>query len=117
LNNKDYAPIACSSQNFTFEQQDRAKIDNLRSFIRMHFKEKKSLFYEKEAKLKDRLLNISYTDNDVLLQVVHKIELDDKIVYFVQDDSDGCELHAFKYFNFIDVNDVIRLRSFKVVDK
>jgi hypothetical protein len=84
--------------------------------VRIHFKEKKSLFYEKEAKLRDRL-NTSSNDNDVLLQVAHKVELDDKVVYFVQDDSDGCELHAFKYFNFIEVNDVIRLRSFKVIDK
>jgi len=34
----------------------------------------------------------------------------------VQDETDGCELHAFKYFNFVEVNDVIRLRSFKVAD-
>jgi hypothetical protein len=83
----------------------------------LHFKEKKSLFYEKEAKLRDRLNNISLVDNDVLLQVVYKQDFDDKVVYFVHDDTDGCELHAFKYFNFIEVNDVIRLRSFKVIEK
>ena len=56
-------------------------------------------------------------DGDVVLQIIHKTELDDKIVYFVQDETDGCELHTFKYFNFLEVNDVIRLRSYKTFDK
>jgi hypothetical protein len=116
LNSKDYNPIACSSSNYTFETQDKVRIDNLRSWIKIHFNSKNSLFYGKEFKLGNRTLS-SPGDNDVLVQVVYKTELDDKVVYFVQDDTDGCELHAYKYFNFVDVNDVIRLRSFKVFDK
>jgi hypothetical protein len=87
----------------------------LRSFIKIHFKEKKSLVYERETKLRDRL---TFTeDSDVSLHIVHKTEMDDMVILSVQDESDGCELHAFKYFNFLEVNDVIRLRSFKVYDK
>jgi hypothetical protein len=72
------------------------------------------LFYEKEGKLIDRFSN---TDGDVLLQIVHKTEKDDKVVFFVQDETDGCELHAYKYYNFLQPNDVVRLRSYKVFDK
>jgi hypothetical protein len=72
--------------------------------------------YGKEFKLASRN-QATPGDNDVLVQVVYKTELDDKVVYFIQDETDGCELHAYKYFNFVEVNDVIRLRAFKVFDK
>ncbi len=101
---------------FTFESQDRFKIDNLRSWIRIHFSTNNSLFYGKEFKLINRSQS-SPGDNDVLVQIVQKREFDDQIVYFIQDESDGCELHTFKYFNFLDVNDVVRIRSFKVADR
>ena len=73
------------------------------------------MIYEKETKLKDRM-NMSH-DGDGALQIIHKTELEDKIVFFVQDETDGCELHTFKYFNFLEVNDVIRLRSYRSFDK
>ncbi len=114
LNSKEYNPIACSSNSYTFEAQDKQKIDNFRSWIKIHFNTKGSIVYDREFKLINR--NQS-GDNDVLVQVVYKTELDDKVVYFIQDETDGCELHTFKYFNFVDVNDIIRLRSFKVFDK
>jgi hypothetical protein len=116
LNTKDYNPIACSSNNYTFEVHDKQKIDALRSWIKIYFNSKNSLVYGKEFKLNHRN-HSSPGDNDVLVQVVYKTELDDKVVYFIQDETDGCELHAYKYFNFVDVNDVIRLRSFKVFNK
>jgi hypothetical protein len=113
---KEYTPVACSSNNYTFESFDRQKIDQLRSWVKIHFKERRSLYYGKEAKLIERNTS-SQLDNDVLLHVVFKTELDDKVVFFVQDETDGCELHTFKYFNWVEVNDVIRLRSYKIYDK
>lgn len=115
IDSKDTHPISCSHANYTFESQDRHKLDFLRSWIKSHFKLEKSLFYTKQSKLDQR--NNAGSDNDVLVQVVFKTELDDKVVYFVQDETDGCELQTYKYFNFIEVNDVIRLRSYKVYDK
>lgn len=116
LATKVHNPIACSSATYTLESQDKQKIDQLRSWIKIYFSGPNSLSYGKESKLINRT-HSTPGDNDVLVQVVYKTEMDDKIVYFVQDDTDGCELHAFKYFNFIDVNDVIRLRSFKYFDR
>lgn len=116
FNTKDYTPLACSSNNYTFEAFDRQRIDFLRSWIKIHFKERNSLFYGYESKLANRH-SLNTFDNDVTVQVIYKTELEDKVVYFVQDETDGCELHTFKYFNFLDVNDVIRIRSFKTYDK
>ncbi len=114
ISSKEYTPIASSSVNYTFENQDKQKIENLRSFIRIHFKESRSLFYHRERKLIDRHLN---NDADLLLQIIHKTETDDKVVLFVQDETDACELHVFKYYNFLEPNDVIRLRSYKNFNK
>ena len=38
------------------------------------------------------------------------------MVFFIQDATDGCELHTYKYYDFIKENDVIRVRSYKVFD-
>ena len=54
------------------------------------------------------------SDRDLLVHVVKKVELDDQLVFFIQDETDGCELHTYKYFDFIKENDVIRVRSYKV---
>ena len=116
IESNDYSPIACSSSNYTFESHDKLKIDSLRAWTKQYFKQKRSLVYGKESKLSDRN-NTNNGDNDVIVQVIYKTEQEDKIIFFVQDESDGCELHAFKYFSFIEVNDVIRIRSFKVFDK
>ena len=43
----------------------------------------------------------------------YKIELDDKYIYYVQDDTDICELQTNKYFDFIQINDIIRIRSYR----
>ncbi len=113
---RSYDPIACSSKNYTFENQDKAKIDNMRSWIKTHFNSKNSLVFGREFKLASRN-QATPGDNDVLVQVVHKTELDDKVVFFIQDETDGVELHAYKYFNFVETNDVIRIRGFKIFDK
>lgn len=112
---REMTPYLCSHQNFTFEQQDRHIIENMRMWIRNYFDKEKSLLYEREYPLLER--GLFGSDSDALVQVVHKVELEDQIVFFVHDDSDGCELHTFKYFNFIEVNDVLRLRSYKLFDK
>lgn len=108
-------PYLCSHSYFTFENQDRTIIDNMRAWTMNYFSKQSSLFYDRESKLIDR--EKVGSDNDTIIQVVHKQELDDKIVFFIQDESDGCELHTFKYYNFIEVNDVIRLRSFKIFNR
>ena len=106
-------PIGCSSINYTFEKNDYEQLSFLREWVKNYFMKNFSLSYFKETKLVDRVDSKEY---DFLLQIVDKQELDDKMVYYVQDETDGCELHTFKYFDFFEVNDIIRIRSVKVLD-
>ena len=48
--------------------------------------------------------------------VLDKKEVDYRILYFVQDETDSCELHTSKYFNFLEANDVVRVRNLKSID-
>jgi hypothetical protein len=48
--------------------------------------------------------------------VLKKKETDNLIMYLVQDESDSCELHTEKYFNFLEINDIIRIRNIKSID-
>ena len=112
---REMNPYLCSHQHFTFESQDKKNISLMRNWIRNYFNKENSLNYLYETKLINRV-NLG-SDNDILVQVVHKVELDDQIVFFIQDETDGCELHTSKYFNFIEINDVIRIRAFKIFNK
>ncbi|MCQ2821381.1 MAG: hypothetical protein MJ252_29320 [archaeon] len=111
--NKLYEPKLCSSSHYNFESQDEKLIDDLRNFMMDLFSKSEGIFYPFSQTLDKR--NPTKSDNDSLVQVIYKRELEDQIVYFVQDKTDGCELHTYKYYNFIDVNDVIRIRSFKIL--
>ena len=72
------------------------------------------MIYIKETKLIDR--NNDSIDYDLLLQVVFKKEYEDKIIYYVQDETDSCELHAYKYFNFLEIKDVLRVRNIRITE-
>jgi len=72
-----------------------------------------SLFFPKEIKLLRREFG---SDCDALVKIIDKQELEDKIVYYVLDETDGCELHAYKYFNFLQVNDIVRIRAVKLFE-
>ena len=86
----------------------------MRNLVKSYFPLQNSLIYANQNTLADRVKEGS--DRDLLVHVVKKVELDDQLVFFVQDDTDGCELHTYKYFDFIKENDVIRVRSYKVFD-
>ena len=67
-----------------------------------------------ETALDKRIIN---KENDTTVKVNYKTELDDKFVYYVQDDTDICELETVKYFDFIHVGDIIRIRSYRFTEK
>ena len=85
----------------------------MREWVRNYFLKKSSLSFFKVDKLIDRVETLQY---DLLLQIVDKKEIDDKIIYYVQDETDGCELHTYKYFNIFEKNDVIRIRAVKLFE-
>ena len=113
-NNNSSEPYSCSNKQFSVETQDKQIIENTKTWVKNYLNIDKSLKYPLQVNLINRINDGN--DNDLLVHVVKKIELNDQIVLFIQDASDGCELHTYKYYNFIQENDIIRVRSYKVFD-
>ena len=114
VNNNTLEPYACSNKKYTIEEQDKENIETYKSWSKSYLGKNKSLAYPYQINLEER--NEEGDGKDLLAQVVKKVELGDQIVFFIQDDTDGCELHTYKYYNFIKENDIIRVRSYKTFD-
>ena len=107
-------PYSCSNKKFTIETQDKQIIGNTKVWVKKYLNIDKSLKYPLQVNMINRINDGN--DNDLLVHVVKKIELDDQIILFIQDATDGCELHTYKYYNFIQENDIIRVRSYQIFD-
>ena len=92
VDSTDTTPVLCSHENYTFEPIDTKIILSLRQWLKEKLILQNSLFYPLETKLNNRAMG----EYDATVLVVYKTELDDQIVYYVQDETDGCELHTFK---------------------
>jgi hypothetical protein len=114
INNNTSEPYACSNKKYTIEEQDKENIETYKTWAKSYMAKNKSLTYPYQIKLEER--NEEGNDKDLLVHVVKKVELGDQIVLFIQDDTDGCELHTYKYYNFIKENDIIRVRAYKTFD-
>jgi hypothetical protein len=112
INNNE--PYACSNKKYSFESQDKPNLEGFKNWIRTYIGIDKSLVYPMQIKLENR--NSEGDDKDLMVHVVKKIEADNHLILFIQDETDGCELHTYKYYNFIQENDIIRIRSFKIFD-
>ena len=110
----DEKPYLCSHKKYTYESQDKKNIESIRSWINSYLVLDNSLVYYNQNTLGNRIQEGS--DKDLIVHVVKKVELDDQLVFFIQDATDGCELHTYKYYDFIKENDVVRIRSYKVFD-
>ena len=109
-----YMPILSSKKYYSMESKDEVIIKELRNFIKKNLSIPKSICFPMETALDKRIIN---KENDTTVKVNYKIELDDKYIYYVQDDTDICELQTNKYFDFIQVNDIIRIRSYRFTEK
>lgn len=112
-NAKDKMPYFSSGESYTYELQDKLILENIRNYMKELFTKKNSLNYSYTFNLKDRFNEGS---GDLLVYVVKKDELKDSTNFYIMDGTDRCELRAFKYFNFIEENSVIRVRAVKIVD-
>ena len=112
--NKSNLPILSSKRYYQFDSQDKNIIKELRNFIKNKLSLPKSICFPMETALDKRIIN---KENDTTVKVNYKTELDDKFVYYVQDDTDICELETVKYFDFIHVGDIIRIRSYRFTEK
>ena len=114
VNNNIAEPIACSNKTYNIEEQDKENIETYKVWSKNYLGKNKALVYPYQIKLEER--NEEGNDKDLLAHVVKKVETNDQIVLFIQDETDGCELHTYKYYNFIKENDIIRVRAYKTFD-
>ena len=113
-NSNTNEPYACSNKKYSVETQDKPNIEGLKNWVKNYLGIDKSLKYPKQIKLINRIQEGN--DKDLLVHVVKKVEAENHLILFIQDETDGCELHTYKYYNFIQENDIIRVRSFKLFD-
>ena len=114
VNNNIAEPIACSNKAYNIEEQDKENIETYKAWSKNYLGKNKALVYPYQIKLEER--NEEGNDKDLLAHVVKKVETNDQIILFIQDETDGCELHTYKYYNFIKENDIIRVRAYKTFD-
>jgi len=114
VNNSIAEPYACSNKTYNIEEQDKENIETYKVWSKNYLGKNKSLVYPYQIKLEER--NEEGNDKDLLAHVVKKVETNDQIILFIQDETDGCELHTYKYYNFIKENDIIRVRAYKTFD-
>ena len=105
---------ACSNKKYSVETQDKPNIEGLKNWVKNYLGIDKSLKYPMQIKLINRIQEGN--DKDLLVHIVKKVEAENHLILFIQDETDGCELHTYKYYNFIQENDIIRVRSFKLFD-
>jgi len=113
-NSDNNEPYACSNKKYSVETQDKLNLEGLKKWVKSYMGIDKSLKYPMQIKLGNRAEEGN--DKDLMVHVVKKIEADNHLILFVQDETDGCELHTYKYYNFIQENDIIRVRSYKIFD-
>ena len=112
--NDNIKPMLASKKNYIFDKQDEQIIKKLRLFIKEKLSLPKSICFFKENPLNKRIIN---KENDTTVQVIYKISLENENCYYVKDDTDICELHTSKYFDFIKVKDIIRIRNYRFSEK
>ena len=113
-NSNTNEPYACSNKKYTVESQYKLNLEELKKWVKTYMGIDKSLKYPMQIKLENRANEGN--NKDLMVHVVKKVEADNHLILFIQDETDGCELHTYKYYNFIQENDVIRVRSYKIFD-
>lgn len=114
ITNKNIEPYCCSKDKYSEEPEDKDKINDIMNWTKNYFKNEQALKYEYKIDLDQR--NKEGSDKDLIVHVTKKVNLNDQVIFFIQDESDGCELHTYKFFDYVKENDIIRIRKFKIFD-
>lgn len=115
--NRSFEALQSSSRHFTFEEVDTHYISAMRNWLRKYIREKGSLVYPKAIRLEERNKELT-AEKDLMVHVASKQKNgSDTISLWVQDDTDACELVCYSIYNYVNVGDVIRVRSFKTHQK
>lgn len=105
-------PLLCSHSSCFIDGQELEILNGIRKWLFSNFQLKNSLVYPNDVKLKDKKNDNQL--NDTVVQIVSKFEYPDSIVYLIQDETERCAIYSFKYFNFFEVSDIIRITNYLV---
>lgn len=105
-------PLLCSHSNCIVDSQDVEILQGIRKWLGQNFQIKNSLVYPNDVKLESKRQGGQL--NDSVVQIIHKHEHNNKIIYIIQDETERCEIHSLKYFNFFEVNDIVRITNYIV---
>lgn len=107
----NYKCVATSNPNYLIEPYDTQMIDFLRKWTIQYMFEKNSLFYPKTISVNQ--INELSNENDLTVIVANKETKDDLIIFTMLDETDMCSLQCSISYDYINIGDVVRVRSLK----
>ena len=109
--NGSFEPYGSSTAKYTFEENDKEIIADLRKWGKNYFSHEWSLNYPFLTNLAQRVqAKINF---DLLVVIKDKKQDGDSLKLTVEDASDSAFLTVDKYFNFLNQGDVVRIRNAK----
>lgn len=111
---KAIEPYYYSHSRYPYELQDKKIIEYFREYAPNYVGIENSLIYPGEKLLINRFNNNEC--GETLVCIIKKVELEESFIFFIMDESDGCELHTHKEFDYLKENDVVRINNFKVIN-
>ena len=112
---KAIEPYYFSHSRYPYELQDKKIVEYFREYLPNYLSLKNSLIYPNEKLLINRFENKEHCESIVC--IIKKLELDDRYIFFIMDESDACELHTHQEFEYLKENDVVRINDYKVINE
>ena len=114
---KAIEPYYFSHSRYPYELQDKKIIEYFKEYIPNYLKIENSIIYPKEKLLINRNKKKEKENFETTVYVIKKVELEDRFIFFIMDESDGCELHTHKEFDYLNENEVVRINNLKVINQ
>ena len=112
---KAIEPYYFSHSRYPYELQDKKIVEYFRDYLPNYLSLKNSLIYPNENLLINRFDKKEKCES--IVYILKKIELHDRYVFFIMDESDACELHTHQEFEYLNENDVVRINDYKVINE
>ena len=112
---KAIEPYYFSHSRYPYELQDKKIVEYFRDYVPNYLSLKNSLIYPNETSLINRIKKKEKCESIVC--IIKKLELNDRYIFFIMDESDACELHTHLEFEYLKENDVVRINDYKVINE
>ena len=108
-------PYYYSHSRYPYELQDKKIIEYFKEYAPNYVGIENSLIYPGEKLLINRFDKKG--EGEAVVCIIKKIELEESFIFFIMDETDGCELHTHKEFDYLKENEVIRINNFKIINE